>query len=301
MNTRAEKKDYYAELGLDKSKHTQITQGQISAAYRLLANQYHPDKNKDPSVIARMKDITEAFNVLKDSEQRRQYDYPFDTKLTFGVNYLITPDQLNDMTASYKQMKIAKSIFIKPLAALASIISLPFAFVFLLLYRIAASLILPIAAFFSKKAEATLFAAAINENTPISNAMKFFTAFISLIVLPFIIPYVIVKFIFSIPNTIKLTTMNLSLMMEFAIDKMGSAFTRASKDISKVNLAAKQSYISVLPHLLISDKPYNVDLVLEQGEQKVAAKKSHDGILPSKQPANETEMPSKVSAPRMKK
>jgi len=66
-----EQKDYYSILGLDKN----ATQQQIRAAYRRLAFQYHPDRNKeDPLAAERMKELNEAYAILSDPSKRREYD-----------------------------------------------------------------------------------------------------------------------------------------------------------------------------------------------------------------------------------
>jgi len=64
-------KDYYQVLGVDKGASPK----EISAAYRRLAKQHHPDNNPgDAAAEARFKDISEANAVLSDPEQRKQYD-----------------------------------------------------------------------------------------------------------------------------------------------------------------------------------------------------------------------------------
>ncbi|MGF1648503.1 MAG: DnaJ C-terminal domain-containing protein [Kineosporiaceae bacterium] len=64
-------KDFYAVLGVPKD----ADDGAIKKAYRKLARVHHPDANPDdPSAERRFKDIGEAYAVLSDSEQRRQYD-----------------------------------------------------------------------------------------------------------------------------------------------------------------------------------------------------------------------------------
>jgi molecular chaperone DnaJ len=66
----ATKRDYYEVLGVDKS----ATPDQIKQAYRKLALQFHPDRNKDPSATERFKEISEAYAVLSDEKKKAQYD-----------------------------------------------------------------------------------------------------------------------------------------------------------------------------------------------------------------------------------
>lgn len=67
MNQR----DYYQVLECEKS----ASQQQIKEAYRRLAFQYHPDRNKgDAASVEKMKEINEAYAVLSDQEKRGSYD-----------------------------------------------------------------------------------------------------------------------------------------------------------------------------------------------------------------------------------
>ncbi|PZR52150.1 J domain-containing protein [Xylanimonas oleitrophica] len=64
-------KDFYAALGVPKD----ADDAAIKKAYRKLARQYHPDQNQgDAKAEARFKEIGEAYAVLSDPEQRKQYD-----------------------------------------------------------------------------------------------------------------------------------------------------------------------------------------------------------------------------------
>lgn len=64
-------KDFYAVLGVPKDADAAA----IKKAYRSLARKLHPDQNRDdPSSEARFKEVGEAYAVLSDPEQRRQYD-----------------------------------------------------------------------------------------------------------------------------------------------------------------------------------------------------------------------------------
>jgi molecular chaperone DnaJ len=64
-------KDFYAALGVPKDADAAA----IKKAYRKLARQYHPDQNAgDVAAETRFKEIGEAYAVLSDPEQRKQYD-----------------------------------------------------------------------------------------------------------------------------------------------------------------------------------------------------------------------------------
>lgn len=66
----ATKRDYYEILGVDKKADAKA----IKAAYRKLALQYHPDRNKAPDAEAKFKEINEAYQVLSDEKKRQMYD-----------------------------------------------------------------------------------------------------------------------------------------------------------------------------------------------------------------------------------
>jgi len=62
--------DYYEVLGVPRN----ATKEEIKAAFRKLALQYHPDRNKSPEAEEKFKLISEAYAVLSDDEKRREYD-----------------------------------------------------------------------------------------------------------------------------------------------------------------------------------------------------------------------------------
>jgi len=66
----AEKRDYYEVLGVSKN----ASKVEIKDAYRKLAMQYHPDRNKAADAEEKFKEISEAYAVLSDDQKRRQYD-----------------------------------------------------------------------------------------------------------------------------------------------------------------------------------------------------------------------------------
>jgi molecular chaperone DnaJ len=65
------KRDYYEVLGVDRGASEQ----EIKKAYRKLARDHHPDANPgDSAAEERFKELTEAYEVLSNSEARRAYD-----------------------------------------------------------------------------------------------------------------------------------------------------------------------------------------------------------------------------------
>lgn len=63
-------RDFYEVLGVQKN----ASKDDIKAAYRKLALQFHPDRNKSPEAEERFKEISEAYAVLSDDDKRKQYD-----------------------------------------------------------------------------------------------------------------------------------------------------------------------------------------------------------------------------------
>ncbi|XP_070561055.1 dnaJ homolog subfamily C member 16-like isoform X2 [Ptychodera flava] len=63
--------DPYKELGVDRSASTQ----DIKKAYKRLAKEWHPDKNKDPSAGERFMKINAAYEILSDEQKKQDYDH----------------------------------------------------------------------------------------------------------------------------------------------------------------------------------------------------------------------------------
>ncbi len=64
-------KDFYKTLGVAKD----VSDAELKKVYRKLARQFHPDSNPgDAKAEARFKEISEAFSVIGDKEQRKEYD-----------------------------------------------------------------------------------------------------------------------------------------------------------------------------------------------------------------------------------
>jgi curved DNA-binding protein len=63
-------KDYYATLDVKRT----ATQDEIKSAYRKLARKYHPDVSKAKDAEEKFKELSEAYEVLRDPAKRKQYD-----------------------------------------------------------------------------------------------------------------------------------------------------------------------------------------------------------------------------------
>ncbi len=75
-----EHKDFYNVLGITR----EANQGEIRSAYRKLAFEHHPDRNRDnPGAAERMKEVNESYAALSDPEKRRQYDA---LRYTYGAS-----------------------------------------------------------------------------------------------------------------------------------------------------------------------------------------------------------------------
>ncbi|MBF8249541.1 MAG: hypothetical protein HW400_142 [Candidatus Levybacteria bacterium] len=66
----ADTKDYYATLGLTKA----ASADEIKKAYRKLALQFHPDRNKGKDAEGKFKEVTKAYEVLSDPQKKQTYD-----------------------------------------------------------------------------------------------------------------------------------------------------------------------------------------------------------------------------------
>lgn len=66
----ANDKDYYHILGVTKN----ASLDEIKKAYRKLALQYHPDRNKEKEAAEKFKEVTRAYEVLSDTQKRQAYD-----------------------------------------------------------------------------------------------------------------------------------------------------------------------------------------------------------------------------------
>ncbi|KAG0727033.1 DnaJ subfamily B member 14 [Chionoecetes opilio] len=94
-------KDYYEILGITK----EATDSELKKAYRKLALQFHPDKNKAPGAGEAFKAVGNAFAVLSDAEKKKQYDL-------YGPEEASSPSQHRN---SYSQHDFTRGYESKPL------------------------------------------------------------------------------------------------------------------------------------------------------------------------------------------
>jgi curved DNA-binding protein len=85
-------RDFYEALGVSRGAE----KSEIQRAYRRLARKNHPDVNKDPDAEARFKEISEAYDVLSDPDQRKRYD-------AFGEDFRRVPPDMDP--AAYRQQR----------------------------------------------------------------------------------------------------------------------------------------------------------------------------------------------------
>lgn len=87
-------KDYYYILGIKQDANTE----EIKSAYRKMSHIFHPDKNKNDSFYEKQFiEITEAYQVLIDSESRKDYDRK---RNTYYLNFQIATIQKDNVTSS---------------------------------------------------------------------------------------------------------------------------------------------------------------------------------------------------------
>jgi molecular chaperone DnaJ len=89
----ASKRDYYEVLGVERGASAE----EIKKAYRRLAMQYHPDRNPgDKEAEASFKEATEAYEVLRDPENRQRYDQFGHAGVGAGAGYDFSGFDISD-------------------------------------------------------------------------------------------------------------------------------------------------------------------------------------------------------------
>lgn len=92
------KKDYYQLLGVRRN----ASEEEIKKAYRKLALQYHPDRNpNNKEAEEKFKEITEAYEVLRDPETRARYDHYGHAGVSGGFGFGFTGFDLADALRAF--------------------------------------------------------------------------------------------------------------------------------------------------------------------------------------------------------
>lgn len=76
----ADNQDYYSILGVSKNASPE----ELKKAYRKMALEYHPDRNKTKEAEDKFKQINEAYEVLSDPQKKQMYDQYGHTAFTNG-------------------------------------------------------------------------------------------------------------------------------------------------------------------------------------------------------------------------
>ena len=66
----AHQRDFYEVLGVSRN----ASPDEIKKAYRKLALEYHPDRNKEKSAAEKFKEVNKAYEVLSDPQKKQAYD-----------------------------------------------------------------------------------------------------------------------------------------------------------------------------------------------------------------------------------
>jgi molecular chaperone DnaJ len=103
--------DFYTLLGVSRT----ASELEIKKAYRKLAMEYHPDRNSSPNAEARFKEITEAYEVLREPEKRSAYDRYGKAGVGsgggFGFHHVDLSEALNIFMRDFGGMGGFESIF----------------------------------------------------------------------------------------------------------------------------------------------------------------------------------------------
>src|SRR5687768_11850862 len=110
-STHMQLKDYYKTLEVPPTATTQ----EIKKSFRRLALKFHPDKNQGaPLAEAQFKEIQEAYEVLSDPDQRKEYNYKRWHLRSIGQAYTerpLTPAAILEECGALKLYIDSMSIF----------------------------------------------------------------------------------------------------------------------------------------------------------------------------------------------
>ncbi|MEO6056283.1 MAG: molecular chaperone DnaJ [Gemmatimonadales bacterium] len=104
--------EFYALLGVPRD----ADDATIKKAYRKLAMEYHPDRNAAPGAEAKFKEITEAYEILRDPDKRAAYDRYGKAGVSgagggFGFHHVDLSEALNIFMRDFGGMGGFESLF----------------------------------------------------------------------------------------------------------------------------------------------------------------------------------------------
>jgi molecular chaperone DnaJ len=104
--------EFYSLLGISR----EASDTEIKKAYRKLAMEYHPDRNPSPQAEAKFKEITEAYEVLRDPQKRAMYDRYGRAGLSgagggYGFHHVDLSEALNIFMRDFGAMGGFESLF----------------------------------------------------------------------------------------------------------------------------------------------------------------------------------------------
>ncbi len=98
------KKNYHLVLGVSKS----ASQDEIKAAYRKLALEFHPDRNKNPDAENKFKEISEAYAILSGKMEEPKIEEPIYKTSTQVWNDFFKQNVLVEEAIHLRMCKICK-------------------------------------------------------------------------------------------------------------------------------------------------------------------------------------------------
>lgn len=100
------KRDYYEVLGVSRS----ASKSDIKRAFRKMAQQYHPDRNREADAEAKFKEVAEAYQVLNDDQKRQMYDqYGHDAERMTGGSPFVDMGDIGSLFEQFFGMGSAAS------------------------------------------------------------------------------------------------------------------------------------------------------------------------------------------------
>ncbi|MFK7823717.1 MAG: J domain-containing protein [Oligoflexales bacterium] len=125
--------NYYDTLGVPQNAKHSV----IKAKYRKLALKYHPDRNSSTKIEEKFKQITEAYNTLKNPSSRKKYDELLSRSTRIFNQNRKAKEKKNNENSRYNQYQKGKGedfVFYEPFNSKNHLVFINLNNVFLYLY-----------------------------------------------------------------------------------------------------------------------------------------------------------------------